>query len=217
MSIVPNILENPKSNYAEAFRTIKTNIKYSSADKDKRVILVTSTQPSEGKSTVSVNLGMSLSQDNKKVIVVDADLRKPTVHKRFKISGMCGLTNVLVGDVSLSKAVVSINETLDVLVAGHIPPNPAELLASKGMEKLLETLREEYDYIIIDGNPICIIADSQIIASKVDGVVLVARYETTKRDDLINAKKLVEQVNGQVIGVVLNRVKDKGKKYYYYY
>lgn len=214
---MPNIFENPKSNYVEAFRTIKTNIKYSSADKDKKLMLVTSTQPGEGKSTVSVNLGMSLSQDSKKVIVIDADLRKPTVHKKFKISGMCGLTNVLVGEVELDKAIININDTLDVLVAGHIPPNPAELLASKGMEKLLERLRNEYDYIIIDGNPICIIADSQILAAKADGVILVARYEKTKREDLVNAKKLVEQVNGQVIGVVLNRVKNKGKKYYYYY
>lgn len=214
---MPNIFENPKSNYAEAFRTIKTNIKYSSADKDKKVMLVTSTQPGEGKSTVTSNLGMSLSQDNKKVIILDADLRKPTVHKRFKVSGMCGLTNVLVGEVELDRAIIKISDNLDILVAGHIPPNPAELLASKGMEKLLEKLKLDYDYIIIDGNPICIIADSQILATKVDGVILVARYEKTKREDLVNAKKLVEQVNGQVIGVVLNRVKDKGKKYYYYY
>lgn len=214
---MPNILKNPKSSYAEAFRTIKTNIKYSSADKDKKVILITSTQPSEGKSTVAVNLGMSLSLDNKRVIIIDADLRKPTVHKKFEVSGMTGLTDVLVGEVELGKAVLKINETLDVLVAGHIPPNPAELLASKGMEKLIETLRQVYDYVIIDGNPICMIADSQIISSKVDGVILVARYEHTKKEDLLNAKKLVEQVSGQVIGVVLNRVNDRSKKYYYYY
>lgn len=214
---MPNILNNPKSAYAEAFRTIKTNIKYSSADKDKKVILVTSTQPGEGKSTVSVDLGTSLSQDNKKVIVVDADLRKPTVHKRFEVSGMCGLTDVLVGEVPLEKAVIQINESLNVLVAGQIPPNPAELLASKGMEKLLEQLKQQYDYIILDGNPICLIADSQILASKADGVILVARCEKTKKEELVNAKKLVEQVDGQVIGVVLNRVKDRSKKYYYYY
>lgn len=212
-----NILENPKSICAEAFRTIKTNIKYSSADKDKSVLLVTSTQPGEGKSTVAVNLGISLSQDNKKVLVIDADLRKPTIHKKFKVSGMNGLTNVLVGDITLEEAIINMNEYLDVLVAGHLPPNPAELLASKGMEKLLNDLRKMYDYVIIDGNPICIIADSQILATRVDGVVLVARYEKTKKEELLNAKQLIDQVNGQVVGVVLNRVKDREKRYYYYY
>ena len=214
---MPNILKNPKVAYAEAFRTVKTNIRYSSADKDKKVFLVTSTQPGEGKSTVAVNLAMSLSLDNKKVIIIDADLRKPTVHKRLQISGTTGLTDVLVGEAELDNTIIKVNEYLNVLVAGQIPPNPAELLASKGMEKLINKFREEYDYVILDGNPICVIADSQILASKVDGVILIARHEYTKKDELVNAKKLVEQVGGNVIGVILNRVRDKSRKYYYYY
>ncbi|MBU5488064.1 CpsD/CapB family tyrosine-protein kinase [Clostridium sp. MSJ-8] len=214
---MPNILKNPKGAYAEAFRTVKTNIRYSSTDKDKKVFLVTSTQPGEGKSTVAVNLAMSLSLDNKKVIIIDADLRKPTVHKRLQISGTTGLTDVLVGEAELDDTIIKVNEYLNVLVAGQIPPNPAELLASKGMEKLINKFREEYDYVILDGNPICVIADSQILASKVDGVILIARHEYTKKDELVNAKKLVEQVGGHVIGVILNRVRDKSKRYYYYY
>lgn len=214
---MPNVLKNSISSYAESFRTIKTNIKYSSADKDKKVILITSTQPGEGKSTVAANLAISLSQDGKNVVLIDADLRKPTVHKRFKISGVNGLTNVIINETDLDDAICKINDNFSVIPAGQIPPNPAELLASKEMEKLIQELREKYDYVIIDGNPICVIADSQILASKVDGVILIARYESTKKEELLSAKKMVEQVDGKVIGVVLNRVKEKGKKYYYYY
>ena len=214
---MPSILDDPKSYYAEAFRTIKTNIKYSSADKHKKVILVTSTEAGEGKSTISSNLALSLSQDNKKVIIVDGDLRKPSVHKQFRISGSIGLTEVLIGEQSLDSVKYKINPYLDAITSGHIPPNPAELLASEEMEKLIEKLREEYDYVIIDTNPIGLVADAQILSSKVDGVILVARYEKTKKENLLNCKKMIDQVGGDTIGVVLNGIDEKRGKYYYYY
>lgn len=214
---MPSILDDPKSYYAEAFRTIKTNIKYSSADKHKKVILVTSTEAGEGKSTISSNLALSLSQDNKKVIIVDGDLRKPSVHKQFRISGSVGLTEVLIGEQSLNSVKYKINPYLDAITSGHIPPNPAELLASEEMEKIIKNLKEEYDYIIIDTNPIGLVADAQILSSKVDGVILVARYEKTKKENLLNCKKMVDQVGGNIIGVVLNGIDEKRGKYYYYY
>ena len=214
---MPSILDDPKSYYAEAFRTIKTNIKYSSADKHKKVILVTSTEAGEGKSTISSNLALSLSQDNKKVIIVDGDLRKPSVHKQFRISGSIGLTEVLIGEQSLDSVKYKINPYLDAITSGHIPPNPAELLASEEMEKIIKNLKEEYDYIIIDTNPIGLVADAQILSSKVDGVILVARYEKTKKENLLNCKKMVDQVGGNIIGVVLNGIDEKRGKYYYYY
>ena len=133
---MPSILDDPKSYYAEAFRTIKTNIKYSSADKHKKVLLVTSTEAGEGKSTISSNLALSLSQDNKKVIIIDGDLRKPSVHKQFRISGSVGLTELLIGEEALEKIKHKINPYLDAIASGHIPPNPAELLASEEMEKV---------------------------------------------------------------------------------
>ena len=182
---MPSILDDPKSYYAEAFRTIKTNIKYSSADKHKKVLLVTSTEAGEGKSTISSNLALSLSQDNKKVIIIDGDLRKPSVHKQFRISGSVGLTELLIGEEALEKIKHKINPYLDAIASGHIPPNPAELLASEEMEKVIEKLREEYDYVIIDTNPIGLVADAQILSSKVDGVILVARYEKTKKENLL--------------------------------
>lgn len=214
---MPSILDDPKSYYAEAFRTIKTNIKYSSADKHKKVLLVTSTEAGEGKSTISANLALSLSQDNKKVIIIDGDLRKPSVHKQFRISGSVGLTEVLIGEQSLDSVKYKINPYLYAIVSGHIPPNPAELLASEEMEKVIEKLREEYDYVIIDTNPIGLVADAQILSSKVDGVILVARYEKTKKENLLSCKKMIDQVGGNTIGVVLNGIDEKRGKYYYYY
>lgn len=214
---MPNILDDPKSYYAEAFRTIKTNIKYSSADKHKKVLLVTSTEAGEGKSTISSNLALSLSQDNKKVIIIDGDLRKPSVHKQFGISGSVGLTELLIGEKSINDIKHKVNPYLDAVTSGHIPPNPAELLASEEMEKLIEKLREEYDYVIIDTNPIGLVADAQILSSKVDGVILVARYEKTKKENLLNCKKMIDQVGGNTIGVVLNGIDEKRGKYYYYY
>lgn len=214
---MPSILDDPKSYYAEAFRTIKTNIKYSSADKHKKVLLVTSTEAGEGKSTISSNLALSLSQDNKKVIIIDGDLRKPSVHKQFRISGSVGLTELLIGEESLEKIKHKINPYLDAIASGHIPPNPAELLASEEMEKLINKLREEYDYVIIDTNPIGLVADAQILSSKVDGVILVARYEKTKKENLLSCKKMIDQVGGNTIGVVLNGIDEKRGKYYYYY
>lgn len=214
---MPSILDDPKSYYAEAFRTIKTNIKYSSADKHKKVLLVTSTEAGEGKSTISSNLALSLSQDNKKVIIIDGDLRKPSVHKQFRISGSVGLTELLIGEQSLENIKHKINPYLDAIVSGHIPPNPAELLASEEMEKLINKLREDYDYVIIDTNPIGLVADAQILSSKVDGVILVARYEKTKKENLLSCKKMIDQVGGNTIGVVLNGIDEKRGKYYYYY
>lgn len=213
---MPNILDDPKSYYAEAFRTIKTNIKYSSADKHKKVLLVTSTEAGEGKSTISSNLALSLSQDNKKVIIIDGDLRKPSVHKQFGISGSVGLTELLIGEKSINDIKHKVNPYLDAVTSGHIPPNPAELLASEEMEKLIEKLREEYDYVIIDANPIGLVADAQILSSKVDGVILVARYEKTKKENLLSCKKMIDQVGGNTIGVVLNGIDEKRGKYYYY-
>lgn len=214
---MPSILDDPKSYYAEAFRTIKTNIKYSSADKHKKVLLVTSTEAGEGKSTISSNLALSLSQDNKKVIIIDGDLRKPSVHKQFRISGSVGLTELLIGEEALEKIKHKIKPYLDAIASGHIPPNPAELLASEEMEKVIEKLREEYDYVIIDTNPIGLVADAQILSSKVDGVILVARYEKTKKENLLSCKKMIDQVGGNTIGVVLNGIDEKRGKYYYYY
>lgn len=211
-----NVELEPRSSYAEAFRTIKTNIKYSNFGKDKKVILITSSESGEGKSTTASNLAMTLSMDNKKVILVDCDLRRPTIHKGFRLSGLNGLSEVLIDEIELSEAIQSYSPHLDVLASGKVPPNPAELLASEQMDIILKELRVRYDYIIVDTTPLGIVADSQILTSKVDGTVIVARYGKTKKEKISNCKKLIEQVNGKIVGVILNRVKETKENYYYY-
>ena len=214
---MPNILDDPKSLYAEAFRTIKTNIKYALSNKNKKVILITSSQLEEGKSTISSNLALSLSQDSKKVILVDCELRRPTLHKHFRVSGMDGLTEAIIGEESIDKVKTRVNEYLDIIPSGHVPPNPVELLSSDGMDKIIKVLREEYDYVIIDTNPIGLVSDAQILSAKSDGVILVLRNKKTKKDELYNSKKLVEQVGGNLIGMILNRKEESRKLNYNYY
>lgn len=214
---MPSIMSNPRSSYAESFRQIKTNIKYSSIDKDKKILLITSAEPGDGKSTIAANLAETLSQDNKKVLLMDCDLRRPIIHKFFKISGQVGLTDILIGEIDSSKAIVKVNENLHVLPSGKKPPNPAEVLGSDEFERNIREFSQNYDYIIVDTAPLGVVADSQILASKVDGTILVANYGKTKREKLLEGKELIEQVSGNLMGVIINRAKEKRSKYYYYY
>lgn len=209
--------KEPKSIAAESYRTLRTNIQYSSFDKEYRVIVVTSSEPGEGKSTTSGNLALSISQDNKKVILIDCDLRKPSIHKKFKISNLVGLSDVMVGKEELNKVVHRYGKNLVVLTSGKIPPNPSEMLSSKTMSNLIESLKESFDYIILDTPPVQAVTDSQILSTKADGTILVVRAEKTKKESVQNAVGLLKKVNANIIGTVLNGVDLKRNKYYYYY
>ena len=209
--------KEPKSIAAESYRTLRTNIQYSSFDKEYKVIVVTSSDPGEGKSTTAGNLALSMAQDDKKVILIDCDLRKPSLHKKFKISNLVGLSDVIIGKTDLIKAVYRHNKNLVLLTSGKIPPNPSEMLSSKTMENLLETLKESFDYIILDTPPVQAVTDSQILSTKADGTILVVRAEKTKRDSVQNAVNLLKKVNANIIGTVLNGVDSSRNKYYYYY
>ena len=209
--------KKPKSITAEAYRTLRTNIQYSSFDKEVRVIVVTSSEAGEGKSTTAGNLAISFSQAQKKTIMIDCDLRKPSLHKKFRISNMVGLSDLLKGRESLKEAVHKYNDYLDILTSGKVPPNPAEMLGSRSMENLLEKLKEEYDMIIIDSAPLQAVTDAQILSRKADGTIIVVRAEKTKRDSVIQAKELLQKVDANILGIVLNGVENIRKKYYYYY
>lgn len=209
--------KQPKSIPAESYRSLRTNIQYSSFDKEVKRILVTSSEPGEGKTTTVANLALAFSQDEKKVIVIDCDLRKPSVHKKFRISNNIGLSDVVIDNSKLKKAINKHNEYLDILPSGKIPPNPSELLGSKAMENLLNELQKEYDIIIIDTPPVQAVTDSQILSTKVDGVILVVRAERTKKDSTKLAKAALEKVNAHILGVVLNGEERTRSKYYYYY
>jgi capsular exopolysaccharide synthesis family protein len=209
--------EKPKSIVSEAYRTLRTNIQYSSFDKEIRTIVITSADPSEGKSTVAGNLALSFAQNEKNVIIVDCDLRKPSVHKNFKLSNLNGLSEVLIGKEKLNDVIQNYNSNLDVLTSGKVPPNPSEMLGSKVMSDLLENLKEKYDVIVLDSTPLQAVTDAQILSTKVDGTILVVRAEKTKIDATVEAKNLLDKVGANIIGTVLHAVPNNRSKYYYYY
>lgn len=209
--------KNSKSISAEAYKTLRTNIQYSSFDKEIKTILVTSTIPGEGKSTIAGNLALSFAQQDKKVLVIDCDLRKPSLHKIFKLSNLKGLSDIIVGNSDLEKAMYNYKDNFDILTSGKIPPNPSEILASNAMTALLEKLKTKYDIIIIDSAPLQAVTDAQIISNKVDGTLLVIRAGVTKREAILQAKELLNQVNAKILGVVLNGVENNSEKHYYYY
>lgn len=209
--------KEPKSIAAESYRTLRTNIQYSSFDKEYKVIMVTSSEPGEGKSTTAGNLALCLAQGEKKVILVDCDLRKPSLHKKFKISNIVGLSDVMIGKEELVTAMHRYNNNLVILTSGKIPPNPSEMLSSKAMTTLLDTLKQNFDYIILDTPPVQAVTDSQILATKADGTILVVRAERTKKDSVQSAINLLKKVNADIIGTVLNGLDNSRNKYYYYY
>lgn len=209
--------KNSKSISAEAYKTLRTNIQYSSFDKEIKTILVTSTIPGEGKSTIAGNLALSFAQQDKKVLVIDCDLRKPSLHKIFKLSNLKGLSDIIVGNSDLEKAMYNYKDNFDILTSGKIPPNPSEILASNAMTALLEKLKTKYDIIIIDSAPLQAVTDAQIISNKVDGTLLVIRAGVTKREAILQAKELLNQVNAKILGVVLNGAENNSEKHYYYY
>lgn len=209
--------KQPKSIAAESYRKLRTNIQYSSFDKEYKVIMVTSSELGEGKSTTAGNLALCLAQGDKKVILVDCDLRKPSLHKKFKVSNIIGLSDVIIGKEELVTAFHRYNKNLVILTSGKIPPNPSEMLSSKTMTVLLEELKNNFDYIILDTPPVQAVTDSQILSTKSDGTIIVVKAERTKKDSVENSINLLKKVNANIIGTVLNGVDNSRNKYYYYY
>lgn len=212
------VLENPKSPIAEAYRIARTNIQFASVDRELRTLLVTSSGPSEGKSTTAANLGVAFAQSGKSVIIVDADLRKPTQHKMWEIENMQGLTNILLGDADIADTARRIAlPNLQVITTGPIPPNPAELLGSQRMSQLLQKLKEYADLIIIDTPPIVAVTDAALLAPQVDGVVLVVAAGQAKIEYAQRAKKMLINGKARILGTILNMVEEDSEDYYYYY
>lgn len=209
--------KEPKSMAAESYRILRTNIEYSSFDTKYKAIVVTSSEPEEGKSTTAGNLALCMAQGDKKVMLIDCDLRKPSLHKKFKVSNLLGLSDVIVGKADLAIATHRYNKNLFLLPSGKIPPNPSEMLSSKVMSYLLESLKETFDYIILDTPPLKVVTDSQILSTKADGTILVVRAERTKRDAVKSAVDLLKNVNANIIGIVLNGIDASRNKYDYYY
>lgn len=208
--------KEPKSIAAESYRVLRTSLEYSAIDKELKTIVVTSSEPGEGKSTVAGNLASILAQNEKRVIIIDCDLRKPTLHKRLKISNSSGLTEYIVGKEELANVIQVLSGNFSVITSGKIPPNPSEVLSSKTMEKLLAILGECYDYVILDTPPLRAVTDAQILAGKCDGTILVVRAESTSKDSVLKAYKELEKVRARVLGAIINGVKSEHSSYYYY-
>lgn len=209
--------KQPKSVVSEAYRGLKTNIQYSAVDKKYKTIVVSSANPGDGKSTTAGNLALTLAEGEAKVLLVDCDMRKPSVHKNFKISNTYGLSDVLVQNKKVMDIAHMYNNNLCILTSGKLPPNPAEMLASNMMAAFLEEMKNHFDYIVLDTPPVQIVADAQILSTKVDGVLLVVRANFTKKDEVKNAVSALKKVNANIIGTVLHAVETSKNKYYYYY
>ncbi|MGX6445617.1 CpsD/CapB family tyrosine-protein kinase [Neobacillus sp. K501] len=211
-------LSDPKSPISEQYRTIRTNIQFSSIDKEIKTLMVSSSGPGEGKSTTTANLAVVFAQQGKKVLLVDSDMRKPTAHYTFNQVNTYGLTSVLTKEMTLDKAVRETDaENLFILTSGPIPPNPAELLGSQAMEQFLEDGKSLFDIILFDTPPLLTVADSQILANKCDAAMLVVSSGRTEREQMVKAKEILDSAQSKLLGVVLNNKKLENTDYYYYY
>lgn len=209
---------NPKSPIAEQYRTIRTNIDFSLADRNLRSLVVTSSGPGEGKSMTTANLAVVMAQQGRKVLLVDADLRKPTVHYTFRLINTEGLSNLLTKRAKLTDVITKTDvDNLYVITSGPIPPNPAELLSSRAMHELMTQALGIFDIIIFDTPPVLAVTDAQILSSQVDGTVLVVASGKTEKDAALEAKDLLQKSQARILGVVLNRQPIKNSRYYYYY
>ncbi|OAS85231.1 hypothetical protein A6K24_06345 [Metabacillus litoralis] len=196
---------NPSSQIAEQFRTIRTNIQFLSIDQKHKTLIITSPSSGEGKTTSAINLAISISQQGERVLLIDANLRRPTLHTSFNLKDSYGLTDVLMGRVPLEEATFQTQiGRLEVLTSGIIPPNPTELIGSKAMSFFIKDIKEEFDVIIFDCPPVLETTDTKLLAGQCDGVVLVLNSGKSDREKAAEANRLLHLVRAKVLGVILN-------------
>ena len=213
---------DPKNPGAEAYRVIRTGIQFAQAGKELQTIALTSCTPNEGKSTTIANLAVVLTQAGKSVLLIDCDMRNPTVHKNFNLSNKLGLSSCISMGTALSDAVQKTSiEGLYALTGGVIPPNPSELLGSERMKNLLQRAKEQYDYVLIDTPPVMPVTDALIVSRFVDGMILVIASAEVKVEMARDVKNQLVNAGANILGIVLNKVRSEhhgyGYGYYYYY
>ena len=213
-----NLTINVSEPVEEALRTLRTNIQFCNTDKVLKTICLTSCIPNEGKSMTAVNLAMSMASADKKVIHIDADMRKPRQYKDINTKFNSGLSNYLSGMAELDDVISDTNiDNLQLILCGPKPPNPAELLGTARFVELMEKLKERYDYVIIDTPPLGSMIDAAIIAAATDGTIMLIEYNTIDYNKALKVKEQLEKANARILGVVLNKIPKKEYKYYYYY
>lgn len=213
---------DPKNPGAEAYRVIRTGIQFAQAGKELQTIALTSCTPNEGKSTTIANLAVVLTQAGKSVLLIDCDMRNPTVHKNFNLSNKVGISSCISMGTALSDAVQKTSiEGLYALTGGVIPPNPSELLGSEQMKNVLQRAKEQYDYVLIDTPPVMPVTDALIVGRFVDGMILVIASAEVKVEMARDVKNQLVNAGANILGVVLNKVRSEhhgyGYGYYYYY
>jgi len=201
-------VSSPRSPVSEAYRTLRTNLQFVSLDKPLRSLLVTSPGAEEGKSTMLANLAVTIAQGEKRVIVVDCDLRRPNLHKLFGLGREPGLTTMMVNEQAMDTPPLqdTVVPGLQLLASGALPPSPADLLGSRRMDRVLELLKEQADIVLLDAPPVVAVSDAAVLSTKADGVLLVVSAGQTKRDSVLAAKTRLEKVNANLIGAVLTNV-----------
>lgn len=205
-------------NVVESYKSIRTNILFTIATSEKKIIAVSSANPGEGKSTSAANLAIALAQTGSSVLLMDADMRKPVQHRTFKVKNAEGLSTLIIQKSSMQKSIRSnVINNLDLLPSGPLPPNPSELLASENFKNLLEEFSGKYDYVIIDTPPVNVVSDAMVMKNSISGILLVIRYAMTTYDELSNCMKQIELAQANMLGFVMNDVyHNHGAAYYNY-
>jgi capsular exopolysaccharide synthesis family protein len=208
--------KTPKSPIAEAFRNMRTNITFSDIDNKLQVLAITSNSNSEGKSTIMSNYAVALAQSGKRVLLMDCDLRRPKLHRKFELVNNTGLTNVLLKEISVIDGIQKTEvSNLFVISSGPVPPNPSEILASQRMNELMEELKKDFHYILLDAPPIGIVTDAAVLNPVVDGYIVVVAIGSSHREGVKNMVDTLKKINANIIGIVANRVKVNKRNAYY--
>jgi capsular exopolysaccharide synthesis family protein len=208
-------LRDPRAAASEAYRTLRTNIQFSSLDKPLHTLLATSTAPDEGKSTTLANLAVTMAQAEQRVILVDCDLRRPTLHTLFGLTNEAGLTSMILAQEEAPPLQETGVPGLSLLASGPLPPRPADILGSRRMEAVIARLRAEADIVLFDTPPVVAVTDAAVLATRVDGVLLVFHAGKTSRDRARRARQILEKVKANIVGVVLNNAEvEQGYGYY---
>ena len=205
-------------NVVESYKSIRSNVTFSLSTVNRKILAISSSNPSEGKSTTAANIAIAFAQTANKVLLIDADMRKPVQHKHFTLANKKGLSTAIGHMNSIQESIhKNVYKALDVMTAGPIPPNPSEMLASQQFADLLDELESQYDYIIVDTPPINVVSDTMVISKLISGILLVVKYAHTTFEDVQEALKRAELSEANVLGFVLNRISRKGNGYYYSY
>lgn len=218
-NVIPALvtISDPRSPIAEAYRSLRTNIEFSGLDQKLHSLVVTSAAPDEGKSTTLANLAVVMAQAGRKIIVVDCDLRRPTLHEIFGTPNDAGLTTMMLQEELLQRPPFQTTTVKDLLLlpSGPLPPNPAEILGSRRMSEVIEALLQAGDMVLFDAPPVIAVTDAAVLAARVDGVLLVISAGKTRREHALKARDLLQKVNARLIGTVLNNANPDSLMQYY--